>query len=297
MTEIVKPHTVDQAREALINAEAALQQALGAEQQSVARERQRLNELAHEINTPLNAMIGYAHIMAEELLGPVGNPKYLEHARIVYQASMHLQSVCEGILSVASDAKTPEINLSKVDLRQLTDGIIKLFTGMAEERGITLAAEIDNEFPQLHTDPHRLNQILINLVSNAIKFTPRGGSVSVHAETHPESGAMILVIADNGQGIAPDKLRDAIQPYQKGESASPHGDNGTGLGLTIASRLASEIRGELYLKSEEGIGTIAAIEMPISYDAGRDETSKTTVILEGRGVLDFAPHRAIHKKD
>jgi signal transduction histidine kinase len=292
-----EPHTVEQARAALINAEAALEHALGAEQKSVVRERQRLSELAHEINTPLNAMIGYTYIIAEELLGPLGNPKYLEQARIIYQASMHLQSICEDILSVASDIKTPEINLAEVNLSQLTDGIIKLFTGMAEERGVTLAAEIDNEFPQLRTDPRRLNQILINLVSNAIKFTLRGGSVIVQAETHPESGVMILVIADNGQGMAPDKLRDAIQPYQKDDSASPHGDSGSGLGLAIASRLTNEIQGGLLLKSEEGIGTIAAIEMPISYDSGHVENSGCTVILEGKGVLDFAPHRAIHKKD
>ncbi len=299
VAEPKEPQTVEQARAALKNAEAALERALGNEQKVVAQERQRLGELAHEINTPLNAMIGYTHIMAEELLGPAGNSQYQDYAKIVYRAAMHLQSVCEGILSSGADSAVSEDDLADVDVSRVIDGVIKLFSGMAEERGITLSAEIQKDFPILNTDPRRLNQILINLVSNAIKFTPSGGSVAVQAETDAESGAMIFVVADNGQGMAPETLRAALEPVRKVQppGQSPHGDKGTGMGLAVASRLAQEIKGDLLLASEQGVGTLAAIELPISFQTGRKKKAGNAVILDGKSILDFAPHRSIHKKD
>ncbi|MBT6093301.1 MAG: HAMP domain-containing histidine kinase [Rhodospirillaceae bacterium] len=297
MAESTEPQTVEQARAALKKAEAALEHALGNEKKIIAKERQRLGELAHEINTPLNAMIGYTHIMAEELLGPAGNPKYQDYAKTVYRAAMHLQSVCEGILSTNADAGVSDDDLADVDVSRVIDGVLKLFAGMAEERGIVLSSEIEDGFPILNTDPRRLNQILINLVSNAIKYTPRGGSVAVQAETRTDSGAMVFVVADNGQGMAPETLRKIAQPHRTTPGISPHGDSGSGMGLSIASRLIDEIRGDLWLASEEGVGTLAAIELPISFKVDRTKTPDTAVILEGKSILDFAPHRAIHKKD
>lgn len=295
MSDRKEPQTVEQARAALKNAEAALESALEREQMAVEKERQRLGELAHEINTPLNALIGYAHIMAQELMGPVANPVYQEHAEIIYRAAVHLQGLTEGILRGPEEAGVNPEDLAEVDVSYAIEGVIKLFSGMAEERGVELKADIADDFPTLKTDPRRLNQILINLVSNAVKFTPRGGNVSVQAETHADSGAMILVIADNGQGMDEETLRAAMQPHQRSASDSPHGDPGSGLGLNIAARMAKEIRGDLWLASEEGIGTVAAIKMPIAYDRPVSGDADAAVILKGRSVLDFAPYRSIHK--
>lgn len=286
---------IEEARAALRDAEAALQHALDDKAEAVAAERQRLAELAHEINTPLNALLGYAHIMSEQMMGPLDNPTYLEQARIIYHAAMHLQSVCEGILSVASADAEPEIAISEVDVAEMIDGVIELFRGMADQRGIELAANVAADFPRLQTDPRRLHQIIINLVSNAIKFTPSGGNVAVQAVVNDQRDAMIFIVADNGPGVAAEKLYELRKPFKRGMRPSPHGDHGTGLGLSIAARLANEILGDLWLASEEGIGTLAIVELPISFEIGRSKKADAAIILDGKSLIDFVPYRSIHK--
>ncbi len=260
-------HSIDNlndAKNALRKAETALQGALDLETTLVAEQQQRLAELAHEIRTPLNAVIGYAQMISGEVLGKVGNPAYKDHADTIHQAGLHLMQVCDTLVGEVLDGdQDDKTKVQEVDAGEVITGVINLFTWMAKERGITLHSEMDKDFPKLKTDPTRLNQILINLVSNAIKYTPKGGKVGIHGRVDPNNGAMILVVQDNGNGISEQDMIKVRKPFERGSTASPHNDEGSGLGLTIAGRLVQELSGKLEMSSQEGVGTVVTITLPI----------------------------------
>lgn len=261
-------HSIDNltdAKNALRKAEAALESALNLETKLIAEQQQRLAELAHEIRTPLNAVIGYAQMISQEVLGEVGNPAYKDHANTIHQAGLHLMQVCDTLVGeFLEEDKTDQSGFESVDARAVIDGVINLFTWMANERGITLSSDIDVDFPNLETDETRLNQILINLVSNAIKFTPKGGNVRIQGRYEEKDGAMILIVQDDGNGISEEELKKVRQPYERGTTESPHGDKGSGLGLSIAGRLVQELHGKLEISSEKGKGTMVCITLPIA---------------------------------
>ncbi|NQV99299.1 MAG: HAMP domain-containing histidine kinase [Rhodospirillales bacterium] len=260
-------HSIDNltdAKNALRSAESALQQALDLETKLVSEQQQRLAELAHEIRTPLNAVIGYAQMISEEVLGTIGNPAYKDHAKTIHHAGLHLMQVCDTLVGeFLEDDSLSESSFSEVDAGEIIGGVVNLFSWMAKERGITLEAEMDADFPKLRTDSTRLNQILINLVSNAIKYTPKGGKVGIHGRFDVENGAMILIVQDDGTGISEADLLKVRQPFERGSTASPHGDEGTGLGLSIAGRLVQELSGKLEISSEEGAGTMVVVTLPV----------------------------------
>lgn len=260
-------HSIDNltdAKNALRKAETALEGALDLEKKLVGEQQQRLAELAHEIRTPLNAVIGYAQMISGEVLGSVGNPAYKDHADTIHQAGLHLMQVCDTLVGEFMDeGQTVKPKNDEVDAGVIIEGVVKLFSWMAKERGITLESEMDTDFPKLKTDPTRLNQVLINLVSNAIKYTPKGGKVGIHGRVDPDSGAMILIVQDNGNGISEKDMIKVRQPFERGSTGSPHGDEGSGLGLTIAGRLVQELSGKLEMSSQEGVGTVVTVTLPV----------------------------------
>ncbi len=253
------------AKNALRKAEAALESALSIEKRLIAEQQQRLAELAHEIRTPLNAVIGYAQMISGEVLGKVGNPTYKDHAETIHQAGLHLMQVCDTLVGdFLDETQSIQPKAEEVEAGVVIEGVVKLFASMAKERGISLDSEMDENFPKLKTDAMRLNQILINLVSNAIKYTPRGGKVGINGRVDAENGAMILVVQDNGNGISEQDMLKIREPYERGSIQSPHEDKGAGLGLTIAGRLVQELSGKLEMSSEEGIGTVVTITLPVA---------------------------------
>lgn len=164
---------IDKSTETLKQAETALSRALSRELRQTAEFKQSFAEFSHEIKTPLNAILGYVDMMQMEIHGPLGHPKYIEYANIVQTASQHLLQLCGQLDTDQTDS--PEILEEDVDVRQTINNVTVLFEPLAKNRGIELNSEIGGNFPILQTDPIRLNQILINLVSNAIKYTPKGG--------------------------------------------------------------------------------------------------------------------------
>lgn len=257
--------TLTNAKNALRRAEVALEKALTNETDVVAAQQQRIAELAHEFRTPLNAVIGYAQMISEEVLGEIGNPAYKDHANTIHQAGLHLLQVCDTLLGEFLDeGEATEIKSEETDAGQIISGVLNLFTWMAKERGVALNSEMDTDFPLLKTDATRLNQVLINLVSNAIKYTPNGGHVCVQGRFDEENGAMILVVQDDGTGISEDDLLKVRKPFERGSAASPHGDGGSGLGLSIAGRLIQELNGKLEISSQQGVGTLVSISLPIA---------------------------------
>jgi len=265
---------INNSREALRAAEAALEYALEREKALVSDQRMRMAEMAHELRSPLTAIAGFAELTMNEQFGPIDNEKYRDYATRIHQASRMMLDIIEALSSESMDrGSSTSIPTGPVDAGKIINGIVDLFVDMADERGIDLKTNVADDFPLLDTNATRLNQILVNLVSNAIKFTPEGGTVEIQAHVDPESGAVILVVQDDGVGMSAQEMVKALEPYEQGSQDSPHGDTGTGLGLTIVDRLVREIGGDFEVSSEKGKGTVVRIRLAVTTS---DETSAQT---------------------
>lgn len=263
--------SLDECKAALRDAEKALAAVLERESKQQDVHRKETAELVHELRTPLTAIAGFCEIMKNETLGPLGTPTYKEHATIIHEAAMQLLEICERVLpATADEVVMPAPAIKDVDVGSLAGDVVVLFSEMARQRGVHVTAEVAPDFPILKTDPVRLRQVLANLISNAIKFTPAGGRVTVKSRVDPHEGAAILLVQDQGRGIPAEKIvsilrsMSMLMPTAKNAGASPHGDRGSGLGLQIAYRLAQEIGGRLEIVSKENVGTIVSIKFPLS---------------------------------
>src|SRR6185312_10404059 len=172
-----------------------------------------LANMSHELRTPLNAILGFSEIIAEECFGPVGSRRYKDYAGDIHSSGSHLLSLINDLLDVAKiEAGKMEIAPHPLDAHRTFDIALKLIGAKARERQQTLAIEIDPGCPPLYADERALKQILINLCSNAVKFTPEGGRIVVRAEA-ARSGGFQISVQDNGPGIPREKLDKIFTPF------------------------------------------------------------------------------------
>jgi len=262
--------TLKEAKQALRVAETALEYSQKQERQLQDILINKCRETAHEIRTPLNAILSYTEIMTGEIMGSFDNPVYKGHADIIHQASHHLLDICDRMTHGIKTTHQGGLPAQPVDATVLIVNVIGLFQNLADERQLKLSSNIDAGFPKLMTDPVRLNQIIINLVSNAIKYTDKGGSVEIKATQDVKTGASILVIQDNGQGMTESDAQEALKPFTQTSSVSPHGDGGEGVGLSIVTRLVEELKIDLKFSTKKGIGTIFSLSFP-NHDAEKNK--------------------------
>ena len=254
----------EDAKAALRKAEKALAKALSSEKKLAEGHRKRIAELAHEIKTPLTAMMGFAEIMKDERFGPIGNKAYVDQAKAVHAAATHILGVCENLLvTTAKGKRKPQIVKQEVDVRALVGDVVKVFAEMAKQRGVDLRSCVPAAFPKLRTDPVRLRQVLFNVISNAVKFTPGGGRVSVSGKMDPRDGAVLLIIQDEGKGMSDSEIVKMLKPYTHDPAASPHGDRGIGLGLSTSSAIMKELGGTLELSSVLNVGSVVTLRLPM----------------------------------
>jgi len=218
-----------------------------------------LATMSHELRTPLNAIIGFSEIMALEAFGPLGEPRYLSYARDVVGAGRHLLGLIDGVLDIAKieNGKMTPVP-QPVDIRELGLACIGMMHQRADERGLTLTAELDGALPPIHVDRKHLQQIVLNFLGNALKFTERGGVVTVGA-THEPDGRFSVWVRDSGIGIAAADIERALQPFGQIENSHSRTQIGWGLGLAISKSLAELNGGTLALASEPGRGTTASV--------------------------------------
>ncbi len=240
---------------------ADLMTALEAAAASSQAKSQFLATMSHELRTPLNAIIGFSEILATELFGPLGSARYREYAHDVKDSGSHLLSLINDILDFSKvDAGHLMLDDEDVNLRQVIEESIRMVQQQAVHQGVGLRHEIDPDLPHLHADHRRIRQVLLNLLSNATKFTPAGGRVTVIATC--EAGAITLQVVDTGIGIAPGDIPKALERFGQIESDLNRKYEGTGLGLPLSKRLIELHGGELSLKSEPGAGTTVTITFP-----------------------------------
>ncbi|MCW8835264.1 MAG: HAMP domain-containing histidine kinase [Rhodospirillales bacterium] len=244
----------------------ALREAERALAGALARERDnewQLAELAHELRTPLSAMLTGSEVIAGEHLGPL-KESYRNQAQVVHTAAQQLLAICDRILSEAMAREKGETRsiIKEVNAASMVKDVHQLFAGMAEKRNVKFSASLPPNFPILHTDPVKLHQVLSNVVSNAIKFTPSRGKVTISGNYDSKKDAAIIVVADQGRGMSAMELMNVMQPFVQVDDAAQHGDSGTGLGLAISARLMKELGGRLEVRSQEGVGTVVALHIP-----------------------------------
>jgi signal transduction histidine kinase len=227
-----------------------------------------LAHMSHELRTPLNAIIGFSEIMALEAFGPLGGEnRYLGYAHDVVGAGRHLLKLIDGMLDIAKiENGKMKPQPESVDFGALAPACVAMMRQRAGERALDLRIELDPNLPSLMVDRHHLKQMIINFLSNAVKFTEPGGTVTLGA--HVTSGAtaargLCIWVRDSGIGIAANDLERALQPFGQIENSQSRSQIGWGLGLAISKSLAELNGGVLALQSEAGRGTIASVTFPL----------------------------------
>ncbi|MEQ8320298.1 MAG: HAMP domain-containing sensor histidine kinase [Rhodospirillales bacterium] len=219
-----------------------------------------LRDFAHEIRTPLNAMLGYTQLIESTLAPDCDIDQIADYNATVKTATTQLLHICERVLNDVVSGVS-EVRIEKVDARQMALDVTETFGALARERGVTLVCDFPDNFPVLMTDQLLLSQVLSNLVSNAVKFTPSGGMVKVKGEISYAEEAFLFVIQDSGKGIPADLLF-RIRRGEQVSMANDHGLQGWGRGLKIVLDICEKIGAELRFEAARGGGTVALISLP-----------------------------------
>jgi len=222
-----------------------------------------LANMSHELRTPLNAIIGFSEMMSKETFGPLGNEKYVEYLDDIHLSAKHLLEIINEVLDMSKiEAGRVELDEQLIDIETLIRSVIRIMTSRAFSSGLEIHEDINVGDSRLFADPRLVGQILINLVTNAVKHSKQGGLINVKAAINDRE-EMSIVVADKGVGIPKDRIQEAMEPFgQIHDPSQTSGYQGTGLGLPLAKAMAELHSGELLLNSEEGVGTTVTINFP-----------------------------------
>ena len=220
-----------------------------------------LAAMSHELKTPLNAVLGFSEIIRDEVLGPVGHEGYREYAGDIHKSGARLLAVINDVLDVSRlEGGLLTIDARRENVQDVAEGAIKLARGLTQDkRGIEI--DVPADMPSLYVDPRRLAQALGNLLANALKFTPEGGTVRFAARLQHD-GSIHLLVEDTGIGMAEETIAAALEPFRQLDGSLARRFEGAGLGLSISKSLAELHGGRLSVRSAVGEGTTVTIALP-----------------------------------
>jgi two-component system cell cycle sensor histidine kinase PleC len=218
-----------------------------------------LATMSHELRTPLNAILGFSEVIEREMYGAAGDKRYPEYAHHIHESGSHLLSLIRDILDLSKiEAGKMELSCEPVGVADLIAEACRLTNA---ERNHALCVHLGHDLPAISADPRAAKQMLLNLLSNAMKFTPPGRSIIVTAGSRADGGVTIAV-ADHGIGIAKEDIPMALAAYSQVDNAQTRSHDGTGLGLPIVHALMKLHGGSLTLESEVGRGTTVSLHFP-----------------------------------
>jgi signal transduction histidine kinase len=219
--------------------------------------------MSHELRTPLNAIMGFSEVMKHRMFGPIGSEKYAGYVNDIHQTAEHLLSIITDILDLSkADVGKLTLHEEEVDVLAVVDHSLRLMREKAVEHGLRLVLRQPGvKRPILHVDERLVRQVILNLLANAIKFTPAGGLVSVALETE-SSGCWSIYVNDTGIGIAADDLPRIVEPFVQVESALSRKHGGTGLGLPLVKKIMELHGGGITIASTLGAGTTVIARFP-----------------------------------
>ncbi len=221
-----------------------------------------LANMSHELRTPLNAIIGFSEMMGSGLTGTSQEDKKVEYAKDIYESGQHLLEVINDILDLAKvEAGKLELHEQVVEVEKLAGSCTRLIQERAEDKGLVVHYKIPKDVPSVIADERKLKQVLINVLSNAVKFTPKDGMVVFMAGVEPNGGFAIKV-SDTGIGMAAQDIPKALSPFMQVQSDLSRAYEGTGLGLPLSKALVELHGGTLSIDSDPGDGTTVTIRLP-----------------------------------
>ena len=224
---------------------------------------QFLASMSHELRTPFNAVIGFSEIFSQELFGALGEARYRDYARLIHESGEHLLNVVNDILDISKiEAGKFKITKAPFDVAKLVESCCDVMRYMAEQKSIDVQIDVAVGLPELAADKRACKQMLLNVISNAIKFTEAGGWVKVRARR--QEGSIVFAVFDNGIGIAAQDLPRLGEPFVQANDSYERDNAGTGLGLSVVRGLARLHGGTLEFASTLGKGTTAIITLPLN---------------------------------
>jgi two-component system cell cycle sensor histidine kinase PleC len=226
-----------------------------------------LANMSHELRTPLNAILGFSEIIGQECFGPVGSERYRDYARDIHSSGAHLLSLINDLLDVAKiEAGRMDISPHPLEAARVFDIALKLINTKAREKDQVLSIKVEPAAPELWADERAVKQILINLVSNAVKFTPMGGRIDV-VGGRAKNGDFQIMVRDNGPGIPAEKMDQVFKPFSQVDNRFDRQAGGTGLGLALVRGLAELHGGAAWMESEFGKGCSVFVTLPVKQEA------------------------------
>src|SRR5258708_5877460 len=218
--------------------------------------------MSHELGPPMNAIIGFSDILRSEKFGAIGNTKYLEYVRDIHTSGVHLLDLINDVLDMSKiEAGKLELFEEEVVVAELVASCLAMISERARERRIRIAADVGSQSTMIWADLRGMKQILLNILSNAVKFSHDGGAVTISSGLDSGVG-VIITVSDTGIGMTPDQIERARQPFGQAHAATTRAYGGTGLGLPITQRLVELHDGELRIASVPGEGTSVAVVFP-----------------------------------
>jgi cell cycle sensor histidine kinase DivJ len=255
-----------------------------AEASSVGKSRFLAN-MSHELRTPLNAIIGFSDVMRQKLFGPLPG-RYAEYADLIHDAGNHLLDLINDILDLSKiEAERYELSKEPLDAREPVSAALRLMRLQADAAGVGLRGLLPEAPLWAEADPRALKQIALNLVSNAVKFTPRGGQVKV--SLREASGLLELSVADTGPGIEPADLERLGRPYEQAGDAGQRA-RGSGLGLSLVRAFSELHGGRMVLESQLGQGTTVTVRLPVLIP---EPEAPPAPAEGGAQIIAFSPQR------
>ena len=230
-----------------------------AEAQNAGKSRFLAN-MSHELRTPLNAIMGFSDIMRQRLFGDLP-PRYADYAELIHESGEHLLELINDVLDMSKiEAERFELSREEFDARDALSAVLRLMRGQADRAGVSLRGVLPKDEIPVSADRRALKQIALNLISNALKFTPKGGSVTV--SLHGLDQMLEIVVSDTGIGIGAEDLKRLGRPFEQAGGAEQR-SAGTGLGLSLVRAFAQLHDGEMQIESELGEGTTVTVRLPV----------------------------------
>jgi PAS domain S-box-containing protein len=221
-----------------------------------------LAKISHEIRTPLNAIIGFADVMREERFGPIGNERYREYLKDIQTSGAHLISLINDLLDLSKiEAGKVDLSFAAVDLNDIARQCMAIMQSQANRERIIIRTSLFPELPQVVADVRSIRQIVLNLLSNSIKFTPPGGQVIVSTQLS-ETGEVLLRVRDTGVGMSDAEVATALEPFRQLSTTGRGMGGGSGLGLPLTKALTEANRASFSVKSNANAGTLIEISFP-----------------------------------
>ena len=234
-----------------------------------------LSNMSHELRTPLNAIIGFSEIIKDQAFGPEAQSRYREYAQDIYESGRHLLQLINDVLDLSKvEAGKMELRRKVIDLPDLMSRCMRLIKTRAAKAHIRLETSFNPSASSLLADEGRVRQILLNLLANAVKFTPAGGTVTVSTDID-EHGAIAISVEDTGVGMDASEIQVALERFGQASSSLTRSYEGTGLGLPLTKALVDLHGGQLTIVSEKGKGTtVTVIFPPQVFPKGEVEVAK-----------------------